>query len=311
MILCGYDDSKGSGGAFKVINSWGTDWGDNGYIWVDYNYFIQQDYFAFACFIANNIEDEPDLDDPTSGYDLQAWELSDVFMDGYENTTYREASYNVYNTGENALNASDDWNILYLYYNAYDVNDYGIVLYDMYTDDYGTYGFYDAPDPEPTDVDAADFWATYIDIPGQTGIANYVSSELFGGSSTKFYWQYEMPALTGYYYLVLVGDGFDKFQEFNEDNNYYYYTYDNGDPLYFISGVLQNPPVSKKSGNKNIAPVKGQVSDFQSVRIGENKNMYSTKEIRKLIDTQIESGEIERKVHAWKKSNPKVKKVLK
>jgi C1A family cysteine protease len=311
MILCGYDDSKGSAGAFKVINSWGTDWGNSGFIWVDYNYFIQQDYFAFACFIANNIEDEPDLDNPTSGYDLQAWELNDYFMDGYENTTYREASYNVYNTGENALYASDDWNILYLYYNAYDINDYGIVLYDMYTDNYGTYGFYDRPDPIPTDVPAADCWATYIDIPAQTGIANYVSSELFGGSSTKFYWQYEMPALTGYYYLVLVGDGFDRYQEYNEDNNYYFYTYDNGDPLYFISGVLQNQPVSKKYGNKNRTPIKGEPSDFQSVRIGKNKNMYSTKEIRKLIDTQRKSGEMERKVNIWKKANPNVRKVIK
>jgi C1A family cysteine protease len=56
LILCGYDDSKGPNGAFRVINSWGDSWGDNGFIWVDYNYFVQQNYFAYACFIANNIK---------------------------------------------------------------------------------------------------------------------------------------------------------------------------------------------------------------------------------------------------------------
>lgn len=36
MVLSGYDDSKN---AFRVRNSWG-DWGDDGSIWVDYDYFI-------------------------------------------------------------------------------------------------------------------------------------------------------------------------------------------------------------------------------------------------------------------------------
>lgn len=36
LTLCGYDDSKN---AYKVINSWGTGWGDAGYSWIDYNFF--------------------------------------------------------------------------------------------------------------------------------------------------------------------------------------------------------------------------------------------------------------------------------
>jgi C1A family cysteine protease len=310
MILCGYDDNKGANGAFKVVNSWGEDWGNGGFIWVDYNYFIQQDYFAYACFIANNIEDEPDLDNATSGYDLQAWELSD-YSRGTSEPREREASYNVYNTGENAVNAADDWNILYLYYNAYDANDYGIILCDLYTDNYGTYGFYDRPDPLPTDIAATDFFFFFIDIPAQAGVANYVSSELFGGSSEKFYWQYTMPDLTGDYYLVLVGDGFDAFSEFNEDNNYYYYTYENGSPLHFEAGVLEDQPVSKKNIDPHRKPRKGEASTFQSVKIGKNVNAYSTKELRKLIDYQRESGELARKVNLWKNSNPNVRKVLK
>jgi hypothetical protein len=35
MVLVGYDDSKS---AFKLINSWGMQWGDRGYGWVEYAY---------------------------------------------------------------------------------------------------------------------------------------------------------------------------------------------------------------------------------------------------------------------------------
>ncbi|MCX8480832.1 MAG: C1 family peptidase, partial [Sediminibacterium sp.] len=35
MVIVGYDDSKN---AFKFANSWGEDWGDKGYGWVDYTY---------------------------------------------------------------------------------------------------------------------------------------------------------------------------------------------------------------------------------------------------------------------------------
>jgi hypothetical protein len=33
MIITGYDDSRS---AYRVLNSWGGDWGDNGYLWWDY-----------------------------------------------------------------------------------------------------------------------------------------------------------------------------------------------------------------------------------------------------------------------------------
>ena len=37
ICLIGYDDNKGTHGAFKFINSWGTDWGINGYGWISYD----------------------------------------------------------------------------------------------------------------------------------------------------------------------------------------------------------------------------------------------------------------------------------
>lgn len=46
MAVCGYDDAKH---AYKAINSWGTNWGDAGYIWIDYDFFpVAASYYTYA-----------------------------------------------------------------------------------------------------------------------------------------------------------------------------------------------------------------------------------------------------------------------
>jgi C1A family cysteine protease len=40
MCIIGYDDSKG-GGSFEIMNSWGDDWGDNGFFWIRYSDFAK------------------------------------------------------------------------------------------------------------------------------------------------------------------------------------------------------------------------------------------------------------------------------
>lgn len=49
MVLSGYDDSRNS---FRVRNSWGSEWGDNGSIWVDYNFFCNS--FCLEIFVGSN-----------------------------------------------------------------------------------------------------------------------------------------------------------------------------------------------------------------------------------------------------------------
>ncbi len=46
MCVVGYDDYK-YGGAFEVINSWGTNWGNRGFIWITYEDFADFVYQAF------------------------------------------------------------------------------------------------------------------------------------------------------------------------------------------------------------------------------------------------------------------------
>jgi hypothetical protein len=38
--VVGYDDNL-YGGAFEVLNSWGTSWGNNGYVWIKYSDFVR------------------------------------------------------------------------------------------------------------------------------------------------------------------------------------------------------------------------------------------------------------------------------
>lgn len=51
MAICGYDDSKN---AFRVINSWGKNWGDAGYTWLDYNYFSSVVFEAYIVYPLND-----------------------------------------------------------------------------------------------------------------------------------------------------------------------------------------------------------------------------------------------------------------
>lgn len=47
MAIVGYDDNL-EGGAFQLMNSWGDDWGDNGFGWVRYNDFLYFNREAYA-----------------------------------------------------------------------------------------------------------------------------------------------------------------------------------------------------------------------------------------------------------------------
>lgn len=61
LVVIGYDDHK-YGGAFEIINSWGTNWGNKGFVWIKYS------DFQFFCPLAFELIDKR-VPDPAN-YDL-------------------------------------------------------------------------------------------------------------------------------------------------------------------------------------------------------------------------------------------------
>lgn len=57
MTLVGYDDRRH---AFKLINSWGTRWGENGFGWVDYEVFSSGVKGAYVMRVSTPIAPQPD-----------------------------------------------------------------------------------------------------------------------------------------------------------------------------------------------------------------------------------------------------------
>lgn len=45
VTICGYDDALQ---AFKIVNSWGTGWGDAGYSWISYSFLSRLNNYVFA-----------------------------------------------------------------------------------------------------------------------------------------------------------------------------------------------------------------------------------------------------------------------
>jgi hypothetical protein len=58
MAVIGFDDNK-AGGAFRILNSWGTDWADHGFVWMRY------DDYARYCIMGLQVFGNPHSPDPT------------------------------------------------------------------------------------------------------------------------------------------------------------------------------------------------------------------------------------------------------
>jgi len=58
MCVVGYDDYK-YGGAFRVVNSWGRDYGDKGYLWIRYDDFYRYVDEAFYMQLNDNVSPNP------------------------------------------------------------------------------------------------------------------------------------------------------------------------------------------------------------------------------------------------------------
>ncbi|MHC1775581.1 MAG: C1 family peptidase [Lentimicrobium sp.] len=295
MVLAGYDDSRS---AFKVINTWGNTWGNTGTIWIDYDFFVSS--FCFAAFVAQNESDvnisggEVGSGDIVSGLDVLAWNLIDDDNPESTDPLDRQITYNVFNSGTETVMASKRWSILYMFYNAYDANDYEILIHDYYTDEFSTTpgdnAYWEAG------YGIAGSWWNYINVPSGKSVA----AALYNVEETDFLFTYTMPSnINGKYYLVLVADAFNDLGEANEDNNYFFYSKTDGKPFDFVNGIIQGG-VPNKSVVAGKQPVLFQNTEKQTVVNKNNVNAYSPEEIMKLVNHKKKTGELQQKALKFK-----------
>lgn len=292
MVIAGYDDAKGANGAFRVINSWANTWGDNGYIWIDYNYLINE--FCDGgngdkpLFIASDQDgggdnNPPDNTDPTvTGVDLAPWVFGDY--SNYQNSgipNERVIDFNIYNIGNQAASPSADWSVYYIYFNAYDANDYGVIYYDQFNTSIAE-NTYDCP--------SADNCIFNLTIPAG---ASFTQTAWGLDSQTRTYY---MPELSGYYYLVLIADAEDKFQEQDEMNNLFYTTID---PKYFDYGYSsKGSPKAEDDFISDLEPNSQNLkkNKHNTVITEDFKNAYTQKEILDFIKAEKKNGNINSKI---------------
>lgn len=109
MLVVGYDDSRK---AFRIQNSWGaSEWGDNGFIWVNYNHFINN--FAFGVWSASNQKSTASTASTRgiTGVDLKLEVIADEALANGN----RKLTYDIVNKGSNSVDLTNS-NVVYSLY---------------------------------------------------------------------------------------------------------------------------------------------------------------------------------------------------
>ena len=84
MCVVAYDDYK-YGGSFKLVNSWGYDYGDNGYLWVKYSDFLKHTNEAYVMELNKNVKANPTYKEGIQGNDYRRYGYnSDGMISTYE-----------------------------------------------------------------------------------------------------------------------------------------------------------------------------------------------------------------------------------
>ncbi len=90
LCVIGYDDYK-YGGAFKIVNSWGSDYGENGYMWVKYSDYKEFAREAYVIELNDNVKKGPP---------------AKILQGNYKRFDYRNSSNSLSNYEGQYLNSS-------------------------------------------------------------------------------------------------------------------------------------------------------------------------------------------------------------
>jgi len=290
MAIVGYDDSRGPRGAFKVINSWGEVWGADGYIWIDYDFMVDPD-FGFIFFVMQN--DSGDLDpenhQPVTGVDLVPWDVFDFVDWNSGDPRNRFLIHDIYNIGSETLPASTSWDYIYAYVDPFNADDWGVILHNEITNNYGAYG---EIGDHPSGLTDQSVW-TNANIPPNSSLGHEVFDDLL-------LWNYRMPSITGFYYLVVVVDPMRNVNESNRQNNFYWVGNEFGLPIYFVNGEQYGLRPGGEDrlttpGHLTTTPKASFVSEPRKMN-SRQWNAYTNDEIGKLIKGSVDFNLITRQM---------------
>lgn len=290
MIISGYDDAKS---AFQVVNSWGANWGDAGKIWIGYNYMLNGFSFGGNFYIATNKKgngSQPVIppNGPTGGQDVAPWAYSDVRAQFYGSNA-RRLVWDVFNIGGSPAPASLNWKLYYLYYDAFNANNFGVLFVNEST----------------TSIPVGSI--------NPSGVLSLFNVDINSGSSLAQSIGYQAfqniymvpPGLNGYYYLALFADGENVISEQNEMNNIFYTT---TSPKFFSNGISIPRLSSGTMSDERWEFVNPVSADLKAVGEFKNRsavnsdypNAYSPYEIMKLLEMKKKSGELDKKIVEFK-----------
>ena len=293
MVIAGYDDDKGARGAFRVINSWDSSWGDAGAIWIDYDFFLREMLMAgddgtSHLYIATNGQaaspDDTDRTAPPSGGtpELLAWVTEDLETSETGEPRERTVGYDIYNFGDRAAEASRNWDMYYVYYNAYDANDWGVLLQNRFS----------------ANASEVACEAGGCVIPVDIAPNSSLGLELFEDESIAQ--TYQMPDVTGEYFLLLVADAEEEIEEYDEFDNYFFPSLQ---PLPFVGGLLGSDGGKVGKSGRAGAPValgkEVEMADLASGRThaeAPRGNAYTPAEIKAVLAAAKRSGEFGRRL---------------
>jgi len=247
MVIAGYDDSKS---AFRIINSWGNGWGDNGYAWVGYDFLVNKfcvqggQKSLFVAFNDNTTTINPPAPTTGGGPDLTALVMSDytIFPSFSPYTNARRAFFDVKNVGNQSIAASSNWNIYYLWVNAFNANNYGIIFRGEFTTAIPVNTFQNIN-------------ANYSRINFNLAAGASLGQTIMGVPHIS--WDYFMPQLSGNYYLVMFIDKGNS-TEANQTNNVFYVTQA---PKFFTNGY------ALRTADKTTFENKYQFEDISSFKL--------------------------------------------
>ncbi|MCB0522390.1 MAG: hypothetical protein KDD27_25825 [Saprospiraceae bacterium] len=286
MLLVGYDDGKN---AFKLVNSWSENWGDDGFAWVDYNLFVNNFcQYAFVAYNAGSPGPDTNPVNPNATKDLEAVINSDEDNPNSWNNLDRQLIYNIYNRSDRNIASVSQWDAVYMYFNAYDMENYGVILHQRLTNEFGS-----GRGPYLDGIGSSgNEWAN-VTLPPHGDLAD----KLF--DSPWILWPYRTPQITGEYYLVLIADAFNVIEETDEENNFYFLTGNDGGPIQFVNGVgypFCPDLVQDRSSDNAISP--------RTPKNAQNLNAYSPQELRFLLNTMQKNGKLKRVVEQFESSQP-------